>query len=78
MTTLRPRAYTVRDACREIGCAKTKLYELLSEGALDARKSGGTTLIMGQSIDRYLENLPRAEIHMGLKVGQRRELEGVA
>ncbi len=58
----RPRAYTVTGACRELGCGKSKLYELIGEGAIDARKSGGTTLVIGDSIDRYLTTLPPAEI----------------
>jgi excisionase family DNA binding protein len=58
----RPRVYTVPGACRELGCGKSKLYEMIGEGAIDARKSGGTTLILAESIDRYLSTLPPADI----------------
>jgi excisionase family DNA binding protein len=58
----RPRVYTVSGACRELGCGKSKLYELIGEGLIDARKSGGTTLILAESIDRYLADLPPADI----------------
>jgi len=58
----RPRVYTVSGACRELGCGKSKLYELIGEGAIDARKSGGTTLVISESIDRYLAALPPADI----------------
>lgn len=59
---IRPRVYTVPGACRELGCGKSKLYELIGDGFIDARKSGGTTLILTDSIDRYLANLPPADI----------------
>lgn len=58
----RPRVYPVPEACRQIGHGKSKLYELIGEGLLEARKSGGTTLILTESIDRYLASLPPADI----------------
>ena len=62
-----PIAYTLDDAGRVAGHGRTKLYELISEGVLDARKAGSRTLIVGDSLRAYLANLPRADIRMGRK-----------
>lgn len=58
----RPRVHAVPDACRQVGCGRSKLYELIGMGELEAVKSGGTTLITDASIARYLAKLSPAEI----------------
>lgn len=60
-----PLAYRIDDACRSLGLGTTKLYELISGGVLDARKSGSRTLITGASLRAYLASLPKADIRMG-------------
>jgi excisionase family DNA binding protein len=50
-----PIAYSVADACRAIGIKKTKLYSLLKDGQLQARRIGGRTLIPATSLRRLIE-----------------------
>jgi hypothetical protein len=54
-------ALTVEDAVKASGLARSRLYVLLAEGKLEARKAGRRTLIMGDSLRHYLESLPPAE-----------------
>ncbi len=49
------------------GLTRTKIYELVASGDLDARKAGRRTLIVGDSLRDYLANLPRAAIRMSKK-----------
>ena len=63
-------AYTVDEACRVSGHGKTMLYGLIAAGKIDARKSGGRTLITAESLRRYVESLPPAEIRMGRKAAE--------
>ena len=60
-----PLAYRIDDAKRATGHGTTKLYELIGAGVLDARKAGGRTLITGESLRRYVANLPKADIRTG-------------
>ena len=50
-----PISYSVADACRVIGIKKTKLYALLKDGQLEARRIGGRTLIPAASLRRLIE-----------------------
>ena len=50
-----PLAYSVADACRAIGIKKTKLYALLKDGRLQARRLDGRTLIPASSLRRLIE-----------------------
>ena len=62
-----PLAYRLDDARRLLGLGATKLYELIGTGVLDARKAGTRTLITGESLRRYIANLPKADISTGRK-----------
>ncbi|MCC6828596.1 MAG: helix-turn-helix domain-containing protein [Novosphingobium sp.] len=50
-----PLAYSVQDACRVSSIGKTRLYQLISEGKLEARKIGKRTLIPAASLRRLIE-----------------------
>ncbi len=50
-----PLAYTIADACRASTFGKTRLYELIAEGRLEARKIGKRTLIPAASLRRLIE-----------------------
>ena len=52
--------YRPKRACEIIPCGKTKLYELIAAGRLDARKLGSGTIITRASIVRLHEELPDA------------------
>jgi hypothetical protein len=58
-------AYTIADAVQVSGIRRTRLYELVGAGKVDARKAGGRTLIMAESLRAYLANLPAADIRTG-------------
>lgn len=55
-------AYTIPQACEASGIGRTRLYELISEGMLEARRCGGRTLIPAASLAAYVANLPSAPI----------------
>lgn len=50
-----PLAYTVADACRVSTIGKTRLYQLIAEGKLEARKIGKRTLIVATSLRSLIE-----------------------
>lgn len=49
-TTPDPLAYSIHDACRVSSIGKTRLYQLINEGKLEARKIGKRTLIPAASL----------------------------
>jgi excisionase family DNA binding protein len=50
-------ALTVRSALAVLGIGKTKLYELLASGELEAIRIGRRTLILQASIEAFIERL---------------------
>ena len=52
-------------ACLISGCGRTKLYGLIANGQLDARKLGRRTLITDESLRRFLASLPRVSGEIG-------------
>lgn len=52
------RAYSTADFCAAFGVGKTKLYELMAAGAINARKADGKTLIPHSEGERWLASLP--------------------
>lgn len=50
-----PLAYSITDACRVTSIGRTKLYEMLKNGTLEARRIGGRTLIPAASLRRLIE-----------------------
>jgi excisionase family DNA binding protein len=42
-----------------VGVGRDKLYCLIREGKLPARKLGRKTLILASDLERFLESLPR-------------------
>ena len=53
--TPEPLAYSVADACRVSSFGKTRLYQLINEGKLQARKVGKRTLIPAASLRQLIE-----------------------
>lgn len=52
------RALRVNEACASLAISRSKLYEEVAAGRLEARKAGSRTLIPLASIDAWLANLP--------------------
>ncbi|OHC97812.1 MAG: excisionase [Sphingomonadales bacterium RIFCSPLOWO2_12_FULL_63_15] len=50
-----PLAYSVNEACRLSTLGKTRLYQLIAEGRLEARKIGKRTLIPAASLRRLID-----------------------
>ena len=63
---VQPLAYSPVDAADALGIGKTRLYELIAQGSLAAKKTGSRTLIIASSMRAYLESLPEADIKTGL------------
>ncbi len=57
---LSPENYTVNESLYISGFGRTKLYELIRDGHLDARKLGKRTLISAASLRAFLASLPPA------------------
>jgi hypothetical protein len=56
-----PEFATIPDTCRLFGFGRTKLYELIAAGKVEARKLGARTLVRTASVRDFLDNAPRAE-----------------
>ncbi len=52
---------TIKEAAAASGLGITKIYELIGAGKIDARKAGRRTLILADSLKRYIETLPSAK-----------------
>ena len=52
---LEPLAYSVADAIRVSSIGKTRLYSLIKEGKLEARKIGKRTLIPAASLRALID-----------------------
>lgn len=57
-----PLAVTIPGAAQMSGLGRSRIYELIGEGTLEARKAGRRTLIMTDSLRAYLSTLPAATI----------------
>ncbi len=61
-----PLTVPLREAIRLLGINRTRAYNLIGGGFLDARKGGRQTLITMASIRAYASVLPRAKIGGGV------------
>ena len=51
--------YKTSEAKAAIGCGNTKLYHLVNEGLLEARRLGRKTYITAESLEALVASLPR-------------------
>jgi excisionase family DNA binding protein len=58
---MNPYSLTVAEACRRYGIGRTTIYALIGAKHISARKLGARTLIIADSVERYLASLP--DIH---------------
>ena len=56
---IEPMVLGVKDAATFIGLSKSRLYELITEGTIEARKLGARTVVPIASLRAYVENAPR-------------------
>ena len=55
-------AFTIPDAAKAAGLGRTTIYELIGAGHIEARKAGGRTLVVANSLRHYIAGLPPAKI----------------
>ncbi len=54
-------AHSIGGATKALNCGRTKLYELMAEGRIKAKKLGTKTLIPHSELVSLLDSLPDAE-----------------
>lgn len=52
---LEPLAYSIADAVRVTSIGRTRIYGLIAEGSLEARRIGGRTIIPAASLRRLID-----------------------
>ncbi|HUN01158.1 MAG TPA: helix-turn-helix domain-containing protein [Halothiobacillus sp.] len=50
--------YRPKEAQEALGIGNTKFYQLIQQGALDVRRIGRATVVTGESLRAFIENLP--------------------
>jgi excisionase family DNA binding protein len=58
MTNTTRAAYSIAETLALTGLGRDKLYRLINEGRLPARKAGRRTLVLATDLQRFLETLP--------------------
>ena len=61
-----PRLYSIAEVKARLGIGNTTVYQEISAGRLVALKLGARTLVTAESLRRYIEALPFADIAMKL------------
>ena len=56
--SVEPIAYTIRAAVAASGLSRSRIYELIARGILEARKDGRKTLILAASLNACIVALP--------------------
>jgi hypothetical protein len=55
-----PLTASIADTVTLSGISRSRLYELIAAGEIDARKAGSKTLVVTESVVRWLDTLPEA------------------
>ena len=50
-----PLAYTIKEACAVSTLGRNRIFSLVNEGKLEARKLGRRTIILGESLHRLVQ-----------------------
>ena len=61
--------YSINGACDAIPCGRTKLYQLIADGRLKAKKLDNKTIITRDSLQRLVDTLPDAAMGRPAKEG---------
>lgn len=51
---MEPLAYRVAEAVKVVGLSRSRIYELIDDGTLEARKIGNCTIIPADSLKRLV------------------------
>jgi len=57
-----PILVPLNEAAAAIGRCRRSVYDLIAAGAIDAVKSGRSTLVVFKSLKQYADSLPAAKI----------------
>ncbi len=60
---MEPISVSIETASRLTGICRSRIYYLIAQGKLDARKYGKSTLILADSLKKFLSDLPPAKIY---------------
>ena len=72
-------AYSIAGARKVLGdCGRTKIYQMIGDGRLDAKKLDGKTIITHSSLVRAYDDLPTADIGKPTKDGPKDEPQTAA
>jgi excisionase family DNA binding protein len=64
VSEITPLAYTVAEAVKATGLARTRLYELAGQGRITFRRAGRRTVILADDLRTLLASLPPAPIRV--------------
>ena len=53
------RAYRISDVCKATGLGRTSIYAAIKSGDLVARKWNRCTIVLGDDLATFLNNLPK-------------------
>lgn len=70
---IEPIALAPREAAKFVGLSKSRIYELLAAGEIEARKHGARTLVTTASLRAFLDRAPAARF--GLTHSNVKDLE---
>ena len=62
MQEVTPILYTIPAVTKSYGFCRSRIYDLLGDGTLEAVKVGRRTLVKAESLKRYIDTLPAATI----------------
>ncbi len=68
-----PLYATIKDTCDRFGPKPSKLYEILGEGHIKAKKFGKRVLVDQRSAKEYFDSLPIAKIKPSARARRRLE-----
>ena len=60
------RLFSISEVKARLRIGNTTVFQEISAGHLDARKIGRRTLVTSESLRKYIESLPRADVSMKL------------
>ena len=58
---IEPMVLGVKDAATFIGLSKSRLYELIADGQIEARKLGARTVVPTASLRAFVNSAPRLQ-----------------
>lgn len=56
-----PLAYRIESAAAALGVGRSKVFKMIKDGEIPARKIGGSTVILREDLEAYLASTPIAE-----------------